>query len=54
MLLLITLAFVGALGAVTAVDISHHGVTVVSVFALIILVLFTIGIVGALLERPRE
>ena len=54
MLLLITLAFTGALGVLTAIDISHHGVTVVSVFALVILVLFTIGIVGALREPPRE
>lgn len=54
MLLLITLAFIGALAVLTAVDISHHGITAISVFAVIILVLFTIGIVGALRQPPPQ
>jgi hypothetical protein len=54
LLLTIVLAFILALGVLTALDISHYGLTAVSVLALVILVLFMIGIVGALTERPRE
>jgi hypothetical protein len=53
-LLAIVLAFILALGVLTALDISHYGLTAVSVLAVVILVLFMIGIVGALTERPRE
>jgi hypothetical protein len=53
-LLAIVLAFVLALGVLTALDISHYGLTAVSVLAVVILVLFMIGIVGALTERPRQ
>lgn len=53
-LLIIVLLFILGLGVLTALDISHYGLTAVSVLALVILVLFMIGIVGALTERPRE
>jgi hypothetical protein len=53
-LLTIVLAFVLALGVLTALDIAHYGLTAVSVLAVIILVLFMIGIVGALTERPKR
>lgn len=53
LLLLITLAFIGAVGVLTALDISHHGLTGISVLAIVILVLFTVGIVGALRNPPR-
>ncbi len=52
--LTIVLGFIVALGVLTALDISHYGLTAVSVLAVVILVLFAIGIVGALTERPRE
>ena len=53
-ILTIVLGFILALGVLTALDISHYGLTAVSVLAVVILVLFMIGIVGALTERPRR
>jgi hypothetical protein len=53
-ILTIVLVFILALGVLTALDISHYGLTAVSVLAVVILVLFMIGIVGALTERPRR
>jgi hypothetical protein len=50
----ITLAFIGVLGALTVSDFVHNGVTVVGVLAVLILMLFTIGIVGALRHPPQE
>jgi hypothetical protein len=52
--LLIALAFIALLGVLTAIDISHHGITVISALAILVLVLFITGIVGALAQRPRE
>ncbi len=52
--LLIALLFIGVLGVLTAVDLSNYGVTVLGVVAILILILFTIGIVGALREPPKE
>jgi hypothetical protein len=54
LVLTIALLFVGALGALTVRDIHTHGLTPVSVLAVIIVVVFTIGIVGALLHPPRR
>ena len=50
----ITLAFIGVLGVLTVSDFVHNGVTVVGVLAVLILMLFTIGIVGALRHPPQE
>ncbi len=52
--LVIALLFIVGLGVLTGIDIARYGVTVLSVLAILVLVLFTIGIVGALRERPRE
>jgi hypothetical protein len=54
LLLVVVLAFIGGLGLLTAVDINRHGVTWLDVLAILILVLFAFGIVGALLESPRR
>ena len=51
-LLVLALAFIAVLAALTAVDISHYGVTALDVLAILILVLFSTGIVGALRHRP--
>jgi hypothetical protein len=50
--LTIALAFVVGLAVLTVVDIIHYGVTAVSVLALGIIVLFLLGIVGALRHPP--
>jgi hypothetical protein len=52
--LTIALLFIAGIAVLTALDISRHGLTAVSVMALIVLVIFTIGIVGALREPPRK
>jgi hypothetical protein len=54
LLLVVVLAFIGGVGLLTAVDIHHHGVTWLDVLAILILVLFAFGIVGALLQSPRR
>lgn len=53
-ILLVALAFIALLGVLTAIDISHHGVTLVGALAILILVLFMTGIVGALIHPPNE
>ena len=50
----IALLFIVALAALTVRDIRMHGATPVGVLAIVILVLFTTGIVGALLHPPRR
>jgi hypothetical protein len=52
--LTVALLFIAALGALTAIDIARYGVTALSVLAIMVLVLFMIGIVGALREPPHE
>jgi hypothetical protein len=52
-LLVVTLAFILLLAVLTAVDIGRYGLTGVSVLALIVLVLFATGVVGALRHPPR-
>jgi hypothetical protein len=54
LVLTIVLLFIGAMGALTVRDIHTHGLTTVSVLAVIIVVVFTIGIIGALLHPPRR
>jgi cytochrome c biogenesis protein CcdA len=53
-LLVVVLVFIGGLGVLTAVDIHHHGINWLNVLAILILVLFGFGIVGALLQPPRR
>ncbi len=50
----VALLFIVALGVLTGRDIRVHGATPVDVLAIIVLVLFTTGIVGALLHPPRR
>ena len=50
----VALLFIVALGVLTVRDIRVHGATPVDVLAVIVLVLFTTGIVGALLHPPRR
>jgi hypothetical protein len=50
----VALLFIVALGVLTVSDIRVHGATPVDVLAIIVLVLFTTGIVGALLHPPRR
>jgi hypothetical protein len=54
LVLTIALLFVGILGALTVRDIHMHGFTPVGVLAVIIVVVFTIGVIGALLHPPRR
>jgi hypothetical protein len=50
----VALLFIVALAVLTVRDIRMHGATPVDVLAIAILVLFTTGIVGALLHPPRR
>jgi hypothetical protein len=52
--LTLALLFIGALGALTVRDIHIHGLTPVAVLAILIVVVFTIGVIGALLHPPRR
>jgi hypothetical protein len=52
--LTIALAFTVGLGALTVLDIVRYGVTAVSVLAVLIVVLFMVGIVGALRHPPDQ
>ena len=50
--LIVALVFIGGLAALTAIDISRYGLTGLDVLALLILLLFSTGILGALTHRP--
>jgi hypothetical protein len=52
--LTVTLMFVGGLAILTVLDFAKYGVTAVGLLAVLILVLFLTGIVGALRHPPRE
>ena len=54
MILTIALAFIAALAVLPGFEIAKYGVTVVSVSAITVLLLFMVGIVGALRKPPRE
>jgi quinol-cytochrome oxidoreductase complex cytochrome b subunit len=49
----VTLLFIAGLGVLTVDGFANHGVTVVGILAVLILVLFSVGIVGALRRPPR-
>ena len=53
-LLAVVLAFIAGFGALTAIDISRYGLTGLDVVAILILILFSTGIVGALRHRPPD
>jgi hypothetical protein len=52
--LTIALAFILLLGTLTVYVFIHNGVSADGVIAVLILVLFVVGIVGALRHPPRE
>jgi hypothetical protein len=52
--LTIALVFIALLGTLTVSDFIHNGVTADGVIAVLILVLFAVGIVGALRQPPQE
>ena len=52
--LLIVLLFIAAFATLTALDIGRHGLSALDVVAIAILILFTTGILGALLTPPRQ
>ncbi len=51
---MLALVFTIALGAFTGLDLAHYGVTLPGVFGAIIVVLFTVAIVGALTQPPGK
>jgi len=53
-LLVVVLVFIAGFGALTAIDISRYGLTGLDVIAILILILFSTGIVGALRHRPPD
>ncbi len=54
LVLLIALLFIGLLIYLTAADFKRYGVTPAGILALLVIVLFAVGILGALLRPPRE
>ena len=54
LLLILVVAFTVLIGVLTALDMIHHGVNWLDVLAILIVVLFGTGIVGALLQPPRR
>jgi hypothetical protein len=52
--LVITIVFIVGLAALTVADFVNNGVSIVGVLAVLILVMFTVGIVGALRHPPQE
>ncbi len=52
--LIIALAFIAALAVLTVLDVVHYGLSAVDVLALLVIVLFTTGIVGALRQPPTK
>jgi O-antigen ligase len=53
-LLVLVVAFTSLIGVLTALDMINHGVTWLDVLAILIVILFGTGIVGALLHPPRQ
>jgi cytochrome c biogenesis protein CcdA len=53
-LLVLVVAFTVLIGVLTALDMIHHGVNWLDVLAILIVILFGTGIVGALLHPPHQ
>jgi hypothetical protein len=53
-ILIVALAFIAMLAALTVNDVIHYGVTPLDVLAGMVLTLFAIGIIGALREPPND
>lgn len=54
LVLVIALAFILLLGTLTVYVFVHDGVSADGVVAILVLILFVVGIVGALRHPPRE
>lgn len=54
LLLAVVLVFTAGIAGLTIQDISNHGLSWLDVLALLVVVLFATGIVGSLLQRPRD
>lgn len=54
LVLLVALLFIALLVYLTASEVKTNGVNVGGVLAIIVIVLFAVGIVGSLLRHPRE
>jgi uncharacterized BrkB/YihY/UPF0761 family membrane protein len=52
--LLIVLLFIGLMVYLTATEIRRNGLDVGGVVAIVVIVLLSVGIVGALLRNPRR
>jgi hypothetical protein len=52
--LAVVVVFTSAIAVLTVQDAVRNGISVLDVVGLVIVVLFGVGIVGALLQRPRE
>jgi hypothetical protein len=53
-LAVVAVAFTALIAVLTVIDITRHGVNWLDVLALMIVVLFATGIVGALLSPPNR
>jgi hypothetical protein len=51
-ILIVAILFIALLATLTVVDVIHYGVSLLDVVAVLILVLFATGIVGALRHPP--
>ena len=54
LVLLIVLLFIGLLIYLTASEIKTNGLNAGGIVAIVVIVLFAVGIVGSLLRSPRE
>jgi hypothetical protein len=52
LVLVVVVVFTVFIGVLTALDMIHHGVTWLDVLSILIVILFGVGIVGALLQPP--
>ena len=54
LVLVVVVVFTVFIGVLTALDMIHHGVTWLDVLSILIVILFGVGIVGALLQPPSR
>ncbi|MBV9465918.1 MAG: hypothetical protein JO206_14465 [Solirubrobacterales bacterium] len=54
LVLTIALLFIVLLGALTVSDFVRYGVTALGVLSILVVAVFTIGVVGALRHPPRQ
>ncbi|MGA9859758.1 MAG: hypothetical protein WBQ18_17975 [Solirubrobacteraceae bacterium] len=54
LLLPIVVVFTAFIAVLTVLDMTRHGVSWLDVLALLIVLLFATGVIGALMSRPRQ